>query len=260
MKNQLIVTGIQADLKWENPKENLRYFEKQIKTISKETDLIILPEMFTTGFSMDVKKNAEDMTGPTVSWMKKIVKASNFAICGSISIKENKNFFNRFLFVHPSEKTEFYDKKHTFTLAKENEFYTSGTKQKVIDFKGWKIFPQICYDLRFPVWSRNTFDYDLLIYVASWPNMRIEAWKTLLKARAIENLAYTVGVNRVGTDNNNLTYSGDSLIVNYLGETISSLKTGKTGFVTATLEKNLQETVRKKLGFLKDKDCFSITS
>lgn len=259
MKTKLVITGIQADLIWENPKENLDYFTQQIENISKTTDIVVLPEMFTTGFSMNAKKNAENMDGIAISWMIEIAKKNDFAICGSLPIRESNKFYNRFVFAHPSGRIDTYDKRHSFSLAKENDSYQSGDKQKLITYKGWKIFPQICYDLRFPVWSRNTLNYDLLIYVANWPQTRIEAWKTLLKARAIENMAYTVGINRIGVDGNNLIYSGESLIVDYLGETLSNLKMGKVGFITAVLEKEIQELTRNKLGFLNDRDSFSIT-
>lgn len=258
MKNQLIITGIQADLIWENPKKNLKYFTQQIENIPATTDIVVLPEMFTTGFSMNVKENAEPLDGTTIFWMIKIAKATKFAICGSLAIIQNKQYYNRFIFVHPSGKIDTYDKRHTFTLARENESYTAGTSQKLIEFKGWKIFPQICYDLRFPVWSRNTLNYDLLIYVANWPSKRIAAWSTLLKARAIENMTYTIGINRIGTDQNDLVYSGDSVIVDYLGETLSKLNRSEEGFITAVLKKDKQELIRNKLGFLKDRDSFLI--
>lgn len=256
MQNQLVILGIQADLKWENPKQNCLYFKKQISSIKTKPDLVVLPEMFTTGFSMDAKKIAEGLQGETISWMKSIAIENNLAICGSLAIKDKERFYNRFVFIHPKGETEFYDKKHTFTLAGEGEIYTSGSKRKTITFRGWKIYPQICYDLRFPVWSRNTKDYDLLIYVANWPNKRNLAWQILLKARAIENMSYTIGVNRIGTDANNLTYSGDSMIVDFLGKTLSDLKPEEKGIITATLEKDHQNLVRKKLGFLNDKDEF----
>jgi predicted amidohydrolase len=189
--------------------------------------------------------------------MKSIAVENNFAICGSIAIKENEQYYNRFVFVYPSGKIDFYDKRHTFTLAGEDKIYTSGNTQKVITFRGWKIYPQICYDLRFPAWSRNTKNYDLLIYVANWPNKRNLAWQALLKARAIENMAYTIGVNRVGIDGNDLTYSGDSMIVDYLGKTLANLKAGEDGIIEASLEKDSQNLVRKKLGFLNDRDHFN---
>ena len=260
MKNQLIITGIQADLIWENPKKNLEYFTQQIENIPATTDIVVLPEMFATGFSMNTKVIAESLQGTTVSWMKTIAKTKNFAICGSLPIREKHQFYNRFVFVRPSGKKNTYDKRHTFSLAKEDNSYQSGSKQILITYKDWKIFPQICYDLRFPVWSRNKFNYDVLIYVANWPKIRSTAWKTLLKARAIENMVYTIGLNRVGVDANNLVYSGDSLILDYFGETLSSLNKSEKGFITAYLEKEAQNKTRKKMGFLNDVDSFSIHS
>ena len=257
MQNQLVIIGIQADIKWEDPKQNCLNFQKQIKATKTKPDVVVLPEMFATGFSMDAKKIAESIQGTTISWMKSIAVENNFAICGSIAIKENEQYYNRFVFVYPSGKIDFYDKRHTFTLAGEDKIYTSGNTQKVITFRGWKIYPQICYDLRFPAWSRNTKNYDLLIYVANWPNKRNLAWQALLKARAIENMAYTIGVNRVGIDGNDLTYSGDSMIVDYLGKTLANLKAGEDGIIEASLEKDSQNLVRKKLGFLNDRDHFN---
>lgn len=260
MKNQLVITGIQADLVWENPKKNLEYFTKQIENICATTDIVVLPEMFATGFSMNTKATAESLEGSTISWMKAIAKTKNFAICGSLPIREKDQVYNRFVFVRPSGKIYTYDKRHTFSLAKEHVSYQSGTEQVLINYKDWKIFPQICYDLRFPVWSRNTFNYDVLIYVANWPKIRSTAWKTLLKARAIENMVYTIGINRIGVDTNNLIYSGDSLILDYLGETLSSLNTSEKGIISACLEKKAQNKARKRLGFLNDTDSFSIHS
>lgn len=250
--------GIQANLAWENPKQNCLYFQKQIEATNTKLDVVVLPEMFTTGFSMDAKQIAENLEGDTVSWMKSMAKKNDFAICGSLAIKEKETFYNRFIFVHPSGKMDFYDKKHAFTLAGEHKAYKTGNERKIITFRGWKICPQICYDLRFPVWSRNTKNYDVLIYVANWPNKRNLAWQTLLKARAIENMAYTIGINRVGTDANNLTYSGDSMIVDYLGKTLTNLKAGEEGVVITSLEKDSQNLIRKELGFLNNKDNFEL--
>lgn len=256
MKNKLVVVGIQANLKWEKPNENLNNFKNKIKNISQKIDLVVLPEMFTSGFSLNAKKNFESMSGNTISWMQQIAQEFDIALCGSITIKENTSFFNRFIFVHPSRKIDFYDKRHCFSLASENKIFTSGKRRTIIEYKGWKIFPQICYDLRFPTWSRNTLDYDLLIYVASWPKKRVKAWKTLLKARAIENMVYTIGVNRIGIDDNKISYSGASVIFNFLGKKLSSLKKNEEGFITATLEKKEQKASREKMGFLKDRDAF----
>ena len=259
MPNKLNIVGIQADLFWGNPTKNLAFFEEKINTLpAKDIDLIILPEMFTSGFTMHPKNVAEKMNGHTVLWMQKMARKQKVALVGSIVIQENENYYNRLLFVHPSEKIEWYDKKHSFTLAGEDTVYTAGSKKLIVNFKGWKICPLICYDLRFPVWSRNTENYDVLIYIANWPITRIKAWKTLLKARAIENMSYTIGINRVGKDANSYEYSGNSKIVNFLGEKISALKKNEKGILIATLVKTTQNTFRKKLGFLQDKDPFKM--
>lgn len=258
MKNELHVAGIQADLVWENPSENLRYFEDKITDLPNITDLVVLPEMFTTGFTMQPNNIAEPMNGLSIKWMKKLAEKFDFAITGSLVIEENSKFFNRLVFVHPSGKIETYDKRHSFTLAGEHKVYTSGKEILTINYKGWKIRPLICYDLRFPVWARNTENYDLLIYMANWPITRIKAWNTLLKSRAIENMSYTIGVNRTGLDANNYQYSGSSLIVDYLGETLSNLAKNEVGIISAVLKKENQIKVREKLGFLKDKDTFNI--
>ncbi|WP_296633837.1 amidohydrolase [Polaribacter sp.] len=258
MKNKLHVVGIQADLVWENPSENLKYFEDIITDLPTTTDLVVLPEMFTTGFTMQPNNLAEPITGSSITWMKKLAQKFDFAITGSLVIEENNKFFNRLIFVHPSGKIDTYDKRHSFTLAGEHKVYTSGKELLTIDYKGWKIRPLICYDLRFPVWARNTKNYDLLIYMANWPITRIKAWDTLLKARAIENMSYTIGVNRTGFDANNYQYSGNSIIVDFLGDELSSLEENGVGTISAVLKKKNQNKVREKLGFLNDKDAFSI--
>ena len=258
MQNELNVVGIQADLVWENPTKNLALFEEKIKTLSTNTDLVVLPEMFTTGFTMHPEKVAESMDGISIKWLQQTAIKNNFAIVGSLVISENENFYNRLIFVHPSGKIETYNKRHSFTLAGEDKVYTSGTKKLLIDYKGWKICPLICYDLRFPVWARNTENYDLLIYMANWPVARIKAWDTLLKARSIENMSYTIGVNRTGKDANSYEYSGNSLIVDYLGDEICQLKNNEVGCIKATLLKSNQDKIRQKLGFLNDKDSFKV--
>jgi omega-amidase len=259
MKNELKIIGIQAALIWENPKQNIAFFEKKIEPLENNVDLIVLPEMFTTGFTMNPEKVAEKMNGFSVSWMQKIAKEKQTAICGSLVISDFNKFYNRFVFVHPSGEIETYNKKHSFTLAGEDKVYTSGTKKMIIEYKGWKICPLICYDLRFPVWARNTENYDLLIYIANWPVARVKAWDTLLKARAIENMSYVIGVNRTGKDANNYEYSGNSLLIDYLGNALSSLEKNELGIVTATFVKSDQDNIRKKLGFLTDKDSFIIS-
>ncbi|MAD97688.1 MAG: amidohydrolase [Flavobacteriaceae bacterium] len=258
MKDQLNVVGIQADLVWEDPKANRNYFEKEIREHSKETDLIVLPEMFTTGFSMNASTLAEDKEGETLIWLQQMAADCDVALIGSIIYTENQHFFNRLFFVEPNGQTHTYDKRHTFTLAGEHEVYQSGSELLQVSYKGWQICPLICYDLRFPVWSRNTTDYDLLIYIASWPVKRVNAWDTLLQARAIENMSFVVGVNRIGKDANNYEYSGHSAIIDYLGESMSNLAPNQVGIVKARLEKKDLLNVREKLGFLNDRDQFTI--
>ena len=260
MTSELHIVGIQANLVWENPKENLTYFEEKIKDLSKETDLVVLPEMFTTGFTMHPENVAETMDGNTVSWMKRMASKRQIAITGSLVIEDDKNYYNRLVFVHPSGEIETYNKRHSFTLTGEDKVYTSGNKKLIVDYKGWRICPLICYDLRFPAWSRNTENYDLLIYMANWPVKRIKAWDMLLKARAIENMSYTIGVNRTGKDANEYDYSGNSLIVDYLGEELSKLNKNEAGIIMATLAKTDQDKIRENLGFLNDKDSFTINS
>ena len=263
--NELKVAIIQADLVWENPTENRNRFEKKITNLAKQpVDLIVLPEMFTTGFTMNAEKLAEKMDGETVLWMQKMAKKTNAAIIGSIIVSENKNYYNRLLFIHPSGKINTYDKRHTFTLAGENKVFSEGKEKITIEYRGWRICPFICYDLRFPVWSRNTENYDILLYVASWPKPRINAWKSLLKARAIENMCYTIGVNRVGKDVHNYEYTGNSIFIDCMGNSLSNslekeiLITGKEVVILKTLKKDFQENWRKRLSFLEDKDNFSI--
>ncbi|SHM87998.1 amidohydrolase [Polaribacter sp. KT 15] len=258
MKNELKVTGIQADLYWENPTKNIAFFENKINNLDKDTDLVVLPEMFTTGFTMQPKNVAESMDGHSVSWMQEMAEKHQIAICGSLVIAENDKFYNRFVFVHPNKELEIYNKRHSFTLAGENKVYTSGIERIIINYKGWKICPLICYDLRFPVWARNTDNYDLLLFMANWPVTRIKAWETLLKARAIENMSYVIGVNRTGKDASNYEYSGNSLIVDFLGEELSSLNNNEIGIITSVITLDKQNIVRDKLGFLNDKDSFTI--
>ena len=218
----LSVTLIQADLHWQNPTANLAMLEEKIWEIVDKTDLIILPEMFTTGFTMEAPAYAEPMNFTTMKWMKQQAAQTGAVVTGSCIIKEKGHYFNRLLWVEPNGEVDTYDKRHLFRMAKEDETFTMGQTRIVKEWKGWRICPLICYDLRFPVWSRNEqledgMDYDLLLYVANWPAARISAWDTLLQARAIENLSYVVGVNRVGEDENGKTYNGHSLIVDQKG-------------------------------------------
>jgi len=258
MNRSLKIALIQADLAWQNAKQNRINFSEKINNITEKVDVIVLPEMFTTGFSMQPQKIAEYMVGDTVKWMQQIASEKNTAICGSIIISENKNFYNRFVFVHPEGKIEYYNKRHLFTLAGEHTVYTQGEEKIIIEYKNWKICPLVCYDLRFPVWARNVEEYDVLLYVANWPKPRIAAWDTLLKARSIENMCYTIGVNRVGNDANNLEYSGHSGVYNCLGEEVVKAKQNKEETIIAVLEKNHITEIRNTLNFLSDKDLFEI--
>jgi len=248
------ITIIQSNIIWEDKDSNLKNYQNKIDNI--ESDLIILPEMFTTGFTMDPKSLAETMSGETVQWMKENASKMNSAICGSIIIEEDDKYFNRFIWVNPDGSIHHYDKKHLFSFAGEDKNYTPGKEKLIIEYKGWKICPLICYDLRFPVWSRNSEEYDLLIYVANWPTKRKLAWKSLLVARAIENQCYVIGVNRIGYDENNY-YSGESKLVNALGETLY-VNSHVEDIYTTTISKYELNKVRAQLPFLNDKDNFKI--
>ncbi len=250
------VALIQTNIIWENPSENRRILEEKIQTLKESVDLILLPEMFTSGFTMHPNLVAETMDGATILWLKEIAKAKNCAITGSLVITEKGNFYNRMLFVFPNGEIQHYDKKHLFTLAGEDKVYTSGMEKVIVNYNNWKICLQVCYDLRFPVFSRNTENYDVLIYVASWPKVRTNAWDILLKARAVENLSYAIGVNRIGTDNNNFEYIGHSQIIDELGNFIIE-PTEKEGIFIATLDKAKMLETRNNLNFLNDKDEFN---
>jgi omega-amidase len=246
---------IQSSLFWENPEKNRNAFGGKINDITDAIDLIVLPEMFTTGFTMAPNAVAETMQGETITWLKSLAKAKKCAITGSLIITENGNFYNRLVFVFPSGEVQFYDKKHLFTLAGEDKVYAAGNKKIIIEYLGWKICPLICYDLRFPVFARNIEEYDLLIYVASWPKTRINAWDALLKARAIENMCYAIGVNRIGEDNNGYQYNGHSQAVDFLGSHIIEPQENDQIFILELNKTEMLET-RKKLDFLSDQDSF----
>jgi len=246
---------IQSSLAWQNPEKNRKKLGEKINAISEHVDLIVLPEMFTSGFTMEPNIVAETMQGETIVWLKHLAKAKNSAITGSLVITENDNFYNRLVFVFPSGEVQFYDKRHLFTLAGEDEIYTAGKQKLIVEYKGWKICPLICYDLRFPVFARNVEEYDALIYVANWPKTRINAWDSLLKARAIENMSYTIGVNRIGEDDNKHEYNGHSQVVNFLGEYLMEPIEEK-GIFIVELNKAELLLARKKFNFLKDRDSF----
>ncbi len=228
MSEKLKIAFIQANLHWEDAEANRKLFSKEIEKISDEVELIILPEMFTTGFSMNAENLAEKTEAKTLAWMKDWAKKKSAAITGSVIITENFNYYNRLFFVFPDGSYKLYDKRHTFTLAKEDETYTAGKDRLIVDYKGWKICPLICYDLRFPVFARNTEDYDLLIYVANWPEKRVNAWDALLKARAIENMSFCVGLNRTGKDGDGYVYNGHSAVYDTLGHNLTELDREET--------------------------------
>jgi len=248
---------IQSDLYWEDASKNRKSFESKINQIDSEVNLVVLPEMFSTGFTMNAPDVAETMQGETVLWLQSLAKQKNFAITGSLIIVENEKYYNRMLFVFPSGEIQYYNKRHLFSLAGEDKFYTSGKEKVIIDYLDWKICLQVCYDLRFPVFARNVENYDLLLYVANWPKVRTNAWDTLLKARAIENLSYVVGVNRVGLDANNYEHVGHSQVVDFLGDFILEPQETEAVFIVELDKKAMIET-RKKLDFLSDKDIFEI--
>jgi omega-amidase len=248
---------IQTSLFWEKPNENRDYLNEKINSISQYVDLIVLPEMFTSGFTMNPKNVAETMQGETILWLKEIAKAKNCAITGSLVIEEKGNYYNRLVFVFPSGEIQYYDKRHLFTLAGEDKVYTSGKNKLIVDYKGFKICPLICYDLRFPVFSRNVEEYDVLIYVANWPKPRINAWNILLKARAVENMSYVIGVNRIGVDENNLEYVGRSQAIDLLGNNIQEPQETEGVFIVEFDKEQLHVT-RTKLAFLNDKDQFTL--
>lgn len=257
MAEKLKCALIQADLHWEDIEANLRMFRSQINDLSEEVDLIVLPEMFTTGFTMNAPALAEPHPGPSLEWMQEVASEKKAAVTGSIIVERDGNYFNRMYFVFPDKSYKNYDKRHTFTFAGEHHTFTRGSEKLTLMYKGWKICPLICYDLRFPVWSRNTENYDLLIYIANWPEPRVHAWDTLLSARAIENMSYCIGVNRIGVDGNDLPYCGHSNIYDTYGQPI--LKTREDVFTEIlTLDFEKQQEARGKMKFLQDRDRFQI--
>jgi len=247
---------IQSPLVWEDPEANRGSIESKIEAVTGKPDLIILPEMFTTGFTMS-PENIDKAEGPrTIAWMRELAAKFDAAICGSMVFAEQGRFFNRLIFMGPEGDGSSYDKRHTFTLAGEHKVYASGNSKQIITFRGFRICPLICYDLRFPVWSRNTERYDLLIYVANWPAARVEAWDTLLKARAIENMAFCAGVNRIGTDGSGHTYSGHSAVYDALGN--RQVYSEKEEILQTPLHLSELSEVRDRLKLLDDRDHFSM--
>ena len=256
MEDKLSVALIQSHLFWENPIANRKAFSAKIDSISSKIDMIVLPEMFTTGFTMKPDNIDENHGDNTLNWMKLMASKKEAAIVGSMLFKEGTQCFNRLLFVHPNGKVNSYNKKHTFTLAGEHQVYKAGNTKLLVDYNGFKICPLICYDLRFPVWARNVEDYDVLIYVANWPKPRVEAWDTLLKARAIENMSYCIGLNRIGLDGLGHEYNGHSAVYDVLGKQIAFSE--KEEILYATLTKENIKINRAELKFLDDRDAFNL--
>lgn len=253
----LNVSIVQSELHWHDPERNLAHFSDLLRRHDAATDLFVLPEMFTTGFTMEAQTHAEHMDGRSVTWMAETARTVGASLCGSLVIEEEGRYFNRFLLMRPDGRFESYDKRHLFRLAGEHEHYAPGTAQCTFRLKGWRIRPMICYDLRFPVWSRSRDDYDLLVYVANWPDRRHQAWETLIRARAIENLAFVAAVNRVGTDGNGHRYIGGSATIDYLGNCLASAGSAPGVFSTTLAMDGLLE-FRERFPFYLDADSFTL--
>lgn len=252
------VSVIQSSIEWEDPEKNLQIFEEKITEIAPQSDIVLLPEMFTTGFSMKPEDMAEQYPGRTVSWMRKMAIENKTAIAGSHIAQENGNFYNRMIFTNADGSHTCYDKRHLFRMANEDQHYEAGNKRVVVHYAGWRILLLVCYDLRFPVWSRNQNDYDLILLVANFPERRRNAWNTLLSARAIENQCYVAACNIVGTDGNGINYSGDSQIIDPLGQIIASATPGKEETINATLLLDSLRSIRDKFPAHLDADKFEI--
>lgn len=262
--SSLHITLIQSNIYWENKEANLNSWQQKIDALPQDAEVVVLPEMFSTGFSMQTKKLAETMDGPTVEWMRTTTKHKNIVLAGSVIIEENNIYYNRFIWMLPNGVCSYYDKHHLFTYSKEDKYFTPGQKRLIVSVKGWKILLLICYDLRFPVWSSQQVqqtatstqpEFDAIIYVASWPERRNVAWKSLLQARAIENQCYVIGVNRVGEDGNKIYYSGDSMVVDPLG-TILYHKEHEEDIAAVILNREHIDKIRRCFPFWKDADAF----
>ena len=263
--NDLRISLVQGDTRWHDPAGNREYYGRLIAPLHGITDLVLLPETFTSGFSNDAIGQAETMDGPTVAWMREQAARLGAAVTGSVQLRTDGGVFNRLLFATPDGELHSYDKRHLFRYANEHERYAAGRDRLTVEWKGWRICPQVCYDLRFPVFSRNRFDverpgqldYDLLLYVANWPAARAYPWKTLLRARAIENLCYVAGLNRVGTDGNGIAYSGDSAVIDFLGHAVSEC-TDEEVVVTTTLQSAELAAHRARFPAMLDGDRFEL--
>lgn len=259
MENDLRISFLQFPIEWEQKEKNLVSCESRLKEAKGKTDLVVLPEMFTTGFSMNAAALAEEMTGKTVSTVKRWANTYNLAITGSFIAHEEEHFYNRAFFITPDGQVYHYDKRHLFSMAGETRTYTAGSERPVILYKGWNICLQICYDLRFPVWSRNQDnEYDLLIYMANWPEVRSAVWQPLLQARAIENQAYVCGVNRTGIDGKGFNYAGGSVLFSPKGEMLGCAYSRKHCLLTRTLSAEKLMTFRRKFPVANDQDSFQL--
>lgn len=261
------VTLIQTSLSWEDREKNLAHFNNLLNSVQEKTDLIVLPEMFTTGFTMNPSKLSEPASGPTLAWLQQKAQEKNAVITGSLAVEEKGNYFNRLFWVQPNGTFSSYNKRHLFRMAGEDKHYSAGENKIIQAIGEFKICPLVCYDLRFPVWSRNTFTknngsytaaYDVLIYVANWPEVRSYPWKQLLIARAIENQCFVIGVNRIGADGNNIAHSGDSMVINPRGEIISKTKANEESIETVTLDYNYLSEFRKVFPVGLDADDFKL--
>lgn len=253
------VTLVQTDLVWEDKIRNLSNFSRILNDLDEPTDLVVLPEMFTTGFSMNAPLLAEEMNGPAVQWLSESAASLGSVVAGSVIIREQGKYFNRLIWMRPDGSYDFYDKRHLFRMADEKKFYTPGSQRRVVGIKGWRFCPLICYDLRFPVWSRNRGDYHVLLYVANWPEPRRETWSCLLRARAIENQAYVIGLNRIGSDGNNIAYSGDSVVLDPKGTALSRIRSHEDTVETLRLSFQDLFEFRESFPAAMDADEFKLT-
>ena len=259
LPGKLRITFVQTALYWEDADENRKNLTSLLaRTRRGTTDLILLPEMFSTGFTMNAPEVAETMNGPTTAWMKDLAASKGAVVCGSIIIQEKQKFYNRLLWIDPGKKPLVYDKRHLFRMAGEHHIFSPGMKRLIVTLNGWRVCPLVCYDLRFPVWSRNKGDYDLLLFVANWPQKRRFAWKQLLVARAIENQCYLAGLNRIGKDGKHISYRGDSVVLDAMGQKISKTTGTEEAVETVTLDYGMLDHLRKSFPVLADADNFEV--
>lgn len=254
----LTLTLIQSELVWQDAEANRAHFDSLLTPLAGATDLVVLPEMFTTGFSMTPERSAEPAQGPTLEWMQNWAAKLGAALCGSVAIEEDGEYVNRLFWVEPDGRWQHYDKRHLFRMGQEHEHYRAGRERRVIAYRGWRVLPTVCYDLRFPVWCRNRNDYDLMLCVANWPGVRRHPWRTLLQARAIENQCYVAGVNRVGRDGNDLEYCGDSMLVDFKGEAQIDVAVGEAFVETLTLQPEPLARFRERFPAWQDADEFTL--